>query len=335
MTAVAAVESDVDSQARGLEDVVGQAPAMQELFQQIELVAATDVTVLTEGETGTGKDLVARTIHCLSSRSDQPFVAFNASNLQEQLFESELFGHVKGSFSGAHDHHEGLARAAHGGTLFIDEVGELPAVNQAKLLRFLDTKEVRSVGSTKTHKVDVRIVCATNRDLQEQVRAGEFREDLYYRLKVITLTVPPLRDRMEDLPLLVDHFLRLFCEQYGKDIPTLSREARELLKKHFWRGNVRELENEIERAVVMTPNGQEVPASVLSSELRASPVEPEPDATDMGLKEYRQAIERRIILETLDRTGWNVSAASRELDISRVGLTKKLKRLGIERPDGC
>lgn len=332
MMLAAVAELEMDSKVRGLEDVVGQAPAMQELFQQIELVAATDVTVLAEGETGTGKDLVARTIHCLSPRASKPFIAFNASNLQEQLFESELFGHVKGSFSGAHDHHEGLARAADGGTLFIDEVGELHPANQAKLLRFLDTKEVRSVGSTTTRQVDVRIVCATNRDLQQEVRKGDFREDLYYRLRVITLTVPPLRDRLDDLPLLIDHFLDLFTEQYNKRIPGLSDEARRLLNKHPWRGNVRELENEMERAVVMTPDGDQVPASVLSTEVRTSPPPAEP-GPGMGLKEYRQAVERRIVLETLERTGWNVSAASRELDISRVGLTKKMKRLGIERPE--
>lgn len=328
----AVAESRMNFDVQGLGDLIGQAPRMTELFEQIEMVAATDVTVLAEGETGTGKDLVARTIHCMSSRASKPFIAFNASNLQRQLFESELFGHVKGSFSGAHDHHEGLARAADGGTLFIDEVGELPLANQAKLLRFLDTKEVRSVGSTKTRRVDVRIVCATNRDLQEEVRKGDFREDLYYRLRVITLQVPPLRERLDDLPLLIDHFLHRFSDQYNKRIRGLSDEAHRVLQKHAWRGNVRELENEMERAVVMTPEGEEVQPSVLSTEVRAAPPPPEPQP-GMGLKEYRQAVERRIVLETLERTGWNVSAAARELDISRVGLTKKMKRLGIERPE--
>lgn len=316
----------------GLREIVGASPAMQEMFRQVELIARTDVTVLVEGETGTGKDLVARTLHRLSLRADRPYVAFNASNLQEQLFESELFGHVKGAFSGAHESHEGLARAANTGTLFIDEVGELQPANQAKLLRFLDTKEVRAVGSTGTSRVDVRIICATNRDLMAEVKKGKFREDLYYRLRVITLEVPPLRDRKGDVPLLIDHFLARFASQYDKSIEGISKEARSVLLQHSWKGNVRELENEMERAVVMTADGETIEPEVLSPEMRCV-LEDDGPKTRMGLHEYRRSVERQIMIETLERTGWNVTAAAKELEISRVGLTKKMKRLGVRRPE--
>jgi len=324
---------EVDRSDNRLGEIIGAAPMMQEMFRQVQLVAQTDVTVLVEGETGTGKDLVARTLHKLSLRARRPFVAFNASNLQEQLFESELFGHVKGAFSGAHESHEGLARAANSGTLFIDEVGELHAANQAKLLRFLDTKEVRAVGSTGTSRVDVRIICATNRDLMAEVKKGKFREDLYYRLRVITLEVPPLRKRRSDVPLLIEHFLGRFSSQYGKRIRGLSEEARKILLEHPWRGNVRELENEMERAVVMTPDQGKIELAVLSPEIQSTP-QPEAEVrTQMGLHEYRRSVERQIMIETLERTGWNVTAAAKELDISRVGLTKKMKRLGVRRPE--
>jgi DNA-binding NtrC family response regulator len=331
LEAVAPLDPDPRTD-RGLGEIIGTAPMMKDLYQQIQLVAPTDVTVLVEGETGTGKDLIAHTLHSLSRRKGASFVAFNASNLQEQLFESELFGHVKGSFSGAHEHHEGLARAADGGTLFIDEVGELPLANQAKLLRFLDTKEIRAVGSTRAVRVDVRILCATNRDLQVEVRRGSFREDLYYRLRVITLRVPPLRERMEDLPLLVSHFLHRFAGQYSKEIPGISDDTWEALLSHPWRGNVRELENEMERVAVMTPTGRPITTALLSSEVRSAP-SPMDLSPGVGLREFRHGVEKRIMVEALERTAWNVTAAARELGISRVGLTKKMKRLGVERPD--
>jgi len=311
--------------------MVGESPLMRELYRKIEMVASTDVTVLIEGETGTGKNLVAQTLHDLSSRASRPFVSLSASNLQEQLFESELFGHVRGAFSGAHQDHEGLARAAQGGTLFIDEVREISASNQARLLRFLDTKEVRPVGSTRTHTVDARIVTATNRSLQEGVRAGEFREDLFYRLRVVHLRVPAVRERLEDLPLLIRHFLDRYQREHGRALGGLSEEARAALLAHSWPGNVRELENELERAVVMTPDGEEIQASALTEEIR-SPAG-RPGESGLGLREYRRQAERRLVLATVRRCDWNVSAAARNLGVSRVGLTKKLKRLGIERPD--
>jgi transcriptional regulator with PAS, ATPase and Fis domain len=294
------------------------------------MVAETDVTVLVEGETGTGKNLIAHTLHRLSPRAGLPFVALNASNLQEQLFESELFGHVRGAFSGAHQDHQGLARAAQGGTLFIDEVGELSPSNQARLLQFLDNKLVRPVGSTRPHEVDVRIVAATNRDLRRAVDEGRYREDLYYRLRVIHLRVPPLRERPDDVPLLVRHFLDRYNSEHGKRVAGVSEHAWAALQAHTWPGNVRELENEIERAVVMTPNGDEIRSALLSEEIRNRRGG---DASGgAGLREHRRQAERRMIVATLRRHDWNVSASSRELGFSRVGLTKKMKRLGIERP---
>lgn len=330
---LAAPEEQEDRQQEGLGEIVGASPVMQKLFEQIEAVAQTDATVLVEGETGTGKDLVSRTLHRLSLRAWKPFVAFNASNLQEQLFDSELFGHAKGAFSGAHESHQGLARAANRGTLFIDEVGELQSTNQAKLLRFLDTKEVRAVGSTTTHRVDVRIICATNQELLTQVERGRFREDLYYRLRVITLAVPPLRRRLSDVSLLVEHFLSQFSVQYGKVLEGISDETRSLLGQHTWPGNVRELKHEMERAVIMTPDGESIQPGALSPELRAALQEKPRPKAKMGLREYRRQAEREFMIETLERTGWNVTAAAKELDISRVGLTKKMKRLDVQRPD--
>ena len=323
--------SEETTAGRGFCGIVGESPIMRELYRKLEMVAGTDVTVLIEGETGTGKNLVAQTLHELSSRAASPFVSLNASNLQEQLFESELFGHVRGAFSGAHQDHEGLARAAQGGTLFIDEVGELSSSNQARLLRFLDTKEVRPVGSIRTHAVDARIVTATNRSLKERVKEGEFREDLFYRLRVVHLRVPAVRERLEDLPLLIRHFLDRYQREHGRALAGLSDQARAALLAHGWPGNVRELENEIERAVVMTPDGEEIDVSVLTEEIRNPGGRP--GESGLGLREYRRQAERRLVLATVRRCDWNVSAAARDLGVSRVGLTKKLKRLGIERPD--
>ena len=310
--------------------ILGRSAPIEELRRQVEAIAPTAAPVLLRGETGSGKSLVARVIHQESRRAAGPFVAFSAANLQEQLFESELFGHMKGSFSGALGDHPGLARAADRGTLFLDEVGELSAANQARLLRFLDTSEVRPVGSTRTWPVDVRVVSATNRTLDEDVRRQTFREDLFFRLNVVHLTVPPLRDRAGDLPILTGHFLATFCERHGKPVAGLTLEARALLAQHQWPGNVRELANEVERAVVLTPAGEPIGPQHLSPRLRG----PGGVASDADpLARVRRQAERRLILEVLADTGWNVAAAARELRLSRVGLTKMLKRLGVARPE--
>jgi transcriptional regulator with PAS, ATPase and Fis domain len=306
---------------------------MAELYRQMAMVATTDAAVLIEGETGTGKNLVARALHDASGRAEEPFVALNASNLQEQLFESELFGHVRGAFSGAHQDYQGLARAAGGGTLFIDEVAELSLPNQARFLQFLDDKKVRAIGATRRHRVDVRIIAATNRDLRAAVEKGKFREDLLYRLRVVVLRVPPLRRRDGDVSLLIDHFLAKYAREHGREVPEMSDAVTEALLGHGWPGNVRELQNTIERAVVMSPQGERIDLGDLNREVRGASRDDSiggDDGTD--LREHRREAERRLIEETLRRHDGNVSAASRDLGFSRVGLSKKMKRLGIERP---
>ncbi len=325
---------DVESSSRtgddrGPSEIVGRSPVMVALFRDLETIGKSDATVLIEGETGVGKNLVANALHRLGRRSAQPFVSLNAANLPTELFESELFGHVKGAFTGACGDHLGLARTADGGTLFIDEIGELSGVMQAKLLCFLDGQEVRPVGGLRATKVDVRVVCATNRDLPKRVREGRFRRDLYYRLRVIALRVPTLRERGADIPLLAAYFVARCNRRYRKSIPGISTAAMAKLESHNWEGNVRELENEIERAVVLTPDQNPIVASTLSS--IAVPLANQ-EVGGSVLAASRHAAEREVIAGALDRHRWNVSAAARELGISRVGLTRKLKRLGLQRP---
>ncbi len=304
---------------------------MRELFRHIELLSRSDVPVLIEGETGVGKNLVAQAIHAASPRARAPFLAFSAASISETLFESELFGHVRGAFSGAHQDHAGLARSADGGTLFLNEAGELSLVSQAKLLDFLDRLEVRPVGGVRSSRIDVRVLCATNRDLRSLVSREAFREDLYFRLAVVALRVPSLRERREDIPPLAGYFLERLSRQDGKAIMGLSEGALALLLEHDWRGNVRELESALRRAVLMTPSGRRIEADALHSGISTffPRDRPEPAA---ALRECREKAERETILGTVSRHGWNVSAAAKELGITRVGLTRKMKHLGIHRP---
>jgi len=315
--------------------MVGRTPPMLELYRRIEMSAPTDTVVLIEGETGAGKELVARALHRESRRADGPFVAVNASTIPEALFESELFGHVKGAFSGAHEDHGGLAAAAQDGTLFIDEIGELPRANQAKLLRFLDTREIRPVGGVKERSVDLRVLCATNRDLQSAVEERSFRADLFYRLRAIWLRVPSLRERRGDLPLLVAHFLRELCLRHRRPVPAVSAEAMERLLAYRWPGNVRELKHELAQAVVLTPPGLEIGPQALTACVRGAAAGAGPPAGTVeppSLTACRRQAESEAIVSALHRFGWNVSAAAQVLGISRVGLTRKLKALGIRRP---
>jgi len=313
-------------------EIIGGTPVMQALFRDLETVGCSDAAVLVEGETGVGKNLIARALHHMGPRASKPFISISAANLTDQLFESELFGHVRGAFTGAYGDHKGLARAADKGTLFIDEIGELSFSTQAKLLCFLDQREVRPVGGLRASQVDVRVICATNRDLRESVREGSFRRDLYYRLRVIAVKVPSLRDRREDLPALVDFFIQRFNRHYGKSVTGISSEALAVMLAHDWEGNIRELENEVERAVVLSGDNARLEAAALSIEpdLEAHAAVAR-DGVSM-LRESRHAAERRIIHQGLKRHRWNVTAAARELGISRVGLTRKLKRLGLRRP---
>ncbi len=325
--------------------LLGRSQAMRELYQLIDKIGPTRATVLVTGESGVGKELVARAVHEKSPRAGAPFVAVNCGAIPEGLIESELFGHEKGSFTGAIAAKEGLFAAADGGTLFLDEVGELPALVQVKLLRALQERTVRSVGGVKDVEVDVRIIAATNRDLAAEVKAGRFREDLYYRLNVIGLRVPPLRDRPEDIPLLVEHFLAQVASEQGRPAPRLSKEAQAALLDHPYPGNVRELENVVERAVTLA-EGDVIGMELLPAQLRGGPVarppsslgpSPEPAELPGGfdLQAYLDAEEKRLIERALSRSGGVKKEAARLLGLSFRSLRYRLEKLRMETsPDG-
>jgi two-component system response regulator PilR (NtrC family) len=262
----------------GLERIIGVSPAMASVFEMVRAIASTTSTVLITGESGTGKELVAKAIHSLSPRRDAPFVSVNCGAMPEPLLESELFGHVKGAFTDAHQNKKGLFEVAHRGTLFLDEIGETPLSMQVKLLRALQERRLRRVGGTDETEVDVRVIAATNSPLENLVRERRFREDLFYRLNVIPLRMPPLRERREDIPLLADHFLKRFSEQMGKSLATISSEAMQALERYSWPGNVRELENVIERAVAL-----ETTPSVLAERLPGNLRPPSTEARSIEL----------------------------------------------------
>lgn len=304
--------------------IIGESPAMVQLLEIVERVAGTTSTVLVTGETGTGKELIGQAIHDLSPRSVQPFAAVNSAAIPETLLESELFGHRRGSFTGATSDSTGLFEGADGGTVFLDEVGEMPLPMQAKLLRFLQTGEVRPVGARQAQRVDVRLVAATNRRLEDEVACGAFREDLYYRLAVIPIHVPPLRERLEDIPLLVDDFMRRLGGRYGRPGLELEDSALDLLVGHDWPGNVRELENVIERGVALAKQDC-IGADELPLFERRRIVAPASSAP-----ESLPSIERRHIIDTLEHVGWNRKRAAQILQISTTTLWRRLKEFGIE-----
>lgn len=308
--------------------IVGRSPAIRDLLQLIEKVAATDSTVLVTGETGTGKELVGRAIHQASRRAGRVFCAVNSAAVPESLLESELFGHRRGSFTGASANKRGLFEHAHRGTVFLDEVAEMPLTMQAKLLRFLQTGELRPVGSETSRFVDVRLVTATNKDLEREVAEGRFREDLYYRLAVIPIHVPPLRERREDVALLVEHFLRRFARKMDKPVERIGEDALELLLGHAWPGNVRQLENTIESGVALC-RSRVLSAADLPLRLRERrPAEPPAP----GLQSLA-TLERAHILRTLEVVGWNRKRAAEILEISTTTLWRRLREFGIE-PQG-
>ena len=314
------------------ERLLGDSPAIEDLRRQIGVVARSEATVLIQGETGTGKELVARAVHRASSRARAPFIVFSAANLPDQLFESELFGHARGAFTGAAEKRRGLAAAADGGTLFIDEVGEVALSNQARLLRFLDTKEVRPVGSAKARTVDVRIVCATNRCLAREVRRGRFRTDLYYRLRVLTLCTPPLRERSEDLQVLVQYFLRRFAVRHSRPGLRITQEARELLAANPWRGNVRELRNELERAAVLTPPGQPIAVASFSPEIRswAAPQAQNGHAPRRNLRQRLHWAEREMVRQVLEEVDGSLELAAERLKVRTSVLRQRIEKLGLD-----
>ncbi len=313
---------------RGLDGMVGTSRLMQELAATVRKVALYPSTVLITGESGTGKELIARSVHELSPRTDKPFVAVNCGAIPENLLESELFGHVRGAFTGAVRERPGLFEQADGGTLLLDEVGELPLGLQVKLLRVLQEQMLRRVGSSKDLEVDVRVVAATARDLEQEVHEGRFRDDLFYRLNVVRLRVPPLRDRREDIPQLAVHFLEAFSRRFDKPVLACSEEAMRVLVRSSWPGNVRQLENVIERATLMA-EGAALELVDLPSELTESPTV-DAELEELSIKKRVAALERALIVEALERTEGNRTQAARLLEISYKALVYKIRDYGVE-----
>jgi two-component system response regulator HydG len=317
----------------GYEGIVGSSPAMQQVFTRLKQVAPTDARVLVTGENGTGKELVARAIHFNSKRKQGPLVAVNCGALSGGVLDSELFGHVKGSFTGALKDHEGKFEAADGGTLFLDEVGEMPLETQVKLLRVIEAKEITPVGSNQSRKVDVRMVSATNKNLEEQVKKGQFREDLYFRLKVVQVHLPALRERPGDIPLLAQSFAQEFSRQYGKDITGIDHAAINALIAHPWPGNVRELRNTVEEMVVLA-QGKLLTAEDLPPNLRAESPATRADAPASagvgGLVGMTMAqVEREVIRQSLGSNEGNRERTAKMLEIGERTLYRKIKEYGL------
>ncbi|MDM7915788.1 MAG: PEP-CTERM-box response regulator transcription factor [Candidatus Eisenbacteria bacterium] len=311
---------------RRLGSIVGQSPPMRSLFRKIEKVAPTDISVLILGESGTGKELVAREVRRLSRRAAKPFVNINCGAIPENLLESELFGHEKGSFTGAHATRAGRLELAHGGTVFLDEIGEIPISLQVKLLRFLQEHEIERVGGRTVINLDVRIIAATSRDLEAEVSQRRFRQDLYYRLAVVNLDVPALRERQEDILVLAQYFLDRFSSEMHRGRMSFSPAAKLALREHSWPGNVRELEHRVQKAVVMAGG-----RSIEESDLELSCAQAGP--RNVSLREAREEADRAAIREALRATGGNVSKASEALGISRPSLHELLAKLGIQAND--
>ncbi len=327
------------AQLRGrfvFDTIVGRSPAMERVFATLELVAPMNSTVLIEGETGTGKELIARTIHRNSPRHDQPFVAFNAAAIPEGLAEAELFGHVKGAFTGAVQTRTGRFEAANRGTLFIDEVASMSLPLQAKLLRALQERQLERVGDCRPVHVDIRVVAATNVDLRKLVKEGSFREDLFYRLNVVPVKLPPLRERKEDLPLLVQHFVASACEANGLPPRTVAQDCLRALMAYSWPGNIRQLANAIEHAVAMSGTSPEITTAMLPDDIR-QPAEggflpSKVSIPDEGINftSVVSQLERELILRCLEKTGGNKRQAARLLNLSRTTLIDKLQRLNTD-----
>ncbi len=312
-----------------IEGIIGESGRMIEVLSLVRRVAPSEATVLIRGESGTGKELIAKAIHYAGARASAPLVRVNCAALPETLLESELFGHEKGAFTGAVAARKGRFESADGGTLFLDEIGDLPLPLQAKLLRVLQEREFERLGSSKPIRVDVRILAATHRNLEALVKAGQFREDLYYRLNVVTVVLPPLRERREDLPLLMDHFLRLFAEKNRKAIRGFTQQARELLLRYDYPGNVRELENIVERAVVLTRDDvigrSDLPLSAHALE--------ETESGEKSMPAAVEGVERRMIREALVQAGGVQTRAAEMLGISERALRYKLKKYGLRGED--
>jgi two-component system response regulator HydG len=304
------------------DNIIGQSPAMEKIFELIPDVAQSDASVLITGETGTGKELVAKAVHAKSPRANGPFIAINCGAIPDSLLESELFGHRKGAFTGATHGRRGFFEVVSGGTLFLDEIGDISAKMQVDLLRVLEEKKITRIGDREPVEVDFRLIAATRRNLEEEVAAGNFREDFFYRINVITARVPPLRERKEDIPLLIEHFIRKYSRETTKRVDRVGNEALEILRGYDWPGNVRELENAIERAVVLSKT--RTLGSESFSFLRTSAAPPE---EPRSLRE----MEKNYIKEVLEECKWSVTRAAKILGINRVTLHKKIKRYDLQR----
>ncbi|MGI8990450.1 MAG: sigma-54-dependent transcriptional regulator [Bryobacteraceae bacterium] len=318
------LKQDVDSKYR----IIGNSVPMKALRQQLGLMAGTNGRVLIYGESGTGKELVAHAIHAMSPRVMQSFIEVNCAAIPEELIESELFGHTKGSFTSAHEGKAGKFQKADGGTIFLDEVGDMSLRTQAKVLRALEEQRFEPVGAHDSIQVDVRVVAATNKNLEEEIERGNFREDLFYRLNVIPFHVPPLRDRTEDVPLLAEYFLREFTTAYGRKPKELTPQAFDVLQSHHWPGNVRELKNLIERIVILNPQAR-VDARHIPLGAARRPATERPADRFGSLQEVREAAEREYILKKLDETNGNVTRTAELLGLERSNLYRKMKTLGI------
>jgi two-component system nitrogen regulation response regulator NtrX len=315
-------------------EMIGESPAIRQLKEQISIAAPTSGWVLITGENGTGKELVARAIHNLSHRRNKPFIEVNCAAIPEELIESELFGHEKGAFTGATALRKGKFDLANEGTLFLDEIGDMSLKTQAKVLRILQERKFERVGGSRTIEVDVRVIAATNKDLAEEINRGNFREDLFYRLNVLPFDVPPLRQRKEDIPRLISHFLELFCSKESREIKEVSPQAMDLLVNYSWPGNVRELKNIIERLVIMVPDKQiterHLPAVTFSK--KAADIRPISTAIAevATFREAKEEFEKDFLIQKLEENDWNISRTAEAIEIERSNLHRKIKSFGIE-----
>ncbi len=315
---------------------VSESPTVKKVFGIVEKVAPTTATVLIQGESGTGKEIIARAIHDSSSRREGPFIKINCAALPDSLIESELFGHEKGAFTGAHQSKRGFFELAHRGTLFLDEIGDMSPAAQAKVLRAIQSQEIQRVGSEKFIKTDARIVVATHQDLQASVRSGKFREDLLFRLSVVNMTLPPLRERIGDIPLFISHFLKSLSQRHGLPIKQISDETVAALAQYSWPGNIRELENFMERLLILsgdTISVEDLPEFIFAT--KSTPLSTSPVASGQTptLRVWRESCERSYIIEILKKSSGNVSASARTLGIERTFLHKKIHQLSITRVD--
>jgi len=319
--------------AYGADRIIGQSPAMRRVFETIDRVADTDVTVLIRGESGTGKELVANALHWRSPRRSKPMIAMNCAALSRDLVESELFGHERGAFTGAMTRREGKFEAADGGTLFLDEVGDMPLETQAKLLRAIQEKEFQRVGGNQSIRVDVRLLAATNQDLEAAVAAGRFREDLYYRLRVVAVQIPPLHERREDIPLLIDYFLADAAERFRRPAKPLASEALHACVMQRWKGNVRELRSAVEQALLLSA-GPELTAADLLGATSNDATAPSPTSFRDAKERAVQGFERQFLVDALRRHGGNITKAAEEVGMYRQNFQQKMRELGISADDG-